>query len=254
MAFVYCFANHKGGTGKSTTTLNVGAGLSKKGKRVLLVDLDPQTNLTIMLGIYNRPANTLYEILAEECRAEAAIINIGKNLDLIPSSLDLSGIELQISSEQGRETKLKRLISSVFKNYDFVLIDAPPSMSLLTINALITSDKVFIPVQTEFIALNGLTKFVEIISKMKHLNPKLEIGGIIATRYDSRKILNRGVAEKIQMLFPKLFLKTLIRENVAIAESVAHGLSIFDYAAKSNGAEDYFNLTKELIKLSENNK
>lgn len=250
MTFVYCFANHKGGTGKSTTTLNVGAGLSKMKKKVLLIDLDPQTNLTIMLGIYNRPSNTLYEIFAEDCDIKDAIIKIDKHIDLIPSSLDSSGIELEISSNIGRESKLKQLISSITPNYDFVLIDAPPSMSLLTINALVAANKVFIPVQTEFIALNGLAKFVDIISKIKTLNTKLEIGGIIATRYDSRKILNRGVVDKIKEHFPNNFLKSIIRENIAIAESISQGLNIFDYAPKSNGALDYLSLTKEIIKLS----
>lgn len=250
MTFVYCFANHKGGTGKSTTTLNVGAGLSKMKKKVLLIDLDPQTNLTIMLGIYNRPSNTLYEIFAEDCDIKDAIIKIDKHIDLIPSSLDSSGIELEISSNIGRESKLKQLISSITPNYDFVLIDAPPSMSLLTINALVAANKVFIPVQTEFIALNGLAKFVDIISKIKTLNTKLDIGGIIATRYDSRKILNRGVVDKIKEHFPNNFLKSIIRENIAIAESISQGLNIFDYAPKSNGALDYLSLTKEIVKLS----
>ena len=144
MTLIYSFANHKGGTGKSTTTMNLGAGLSKAGMKVLLVDLDPQTNLTIMHGIYNRPKNTIYELFSDACKAEDAIMNVANKLDLLPSSLDLSGIELEISVEKGRETKLKRLLSPIYDRYDYVLIDAPPSMSLLTINALVCSSYVFI--------------------------------------------------------------------------------------------------------------
>lgn len=249
MSKIYCFANHKGGTGKSTTTLNVGAGLALRGKKILLIDLDPQTNLTVMLGIYHRPEKTIYELLSGDCAIEECIIPINKKLHLLPSSLDLTGAELEISSEQGRETKLKRLLMTIADVYDYILIDAPPSMSLLTLNGLVACSKVFIPVQTEFIALNGLTKFVDIINKIKSLNPSLEIGGVIATRYDSRKVLNRGVVEKIKELYGNKMLKTIIRENIAVAESVASGLDIFSYAPKSNGAEDFSLLVKEIIKI-----
>jgi chromosome partitioning protein len=249
MTKIFCFANHKGGTGKSTSVLNVGAGLVNLKKKVLLIDSDPQTNLTIMLGIYSRPSKTLYELFSEECHVEETILKIRKNLDLIPSTLDLSSAELEISAERGRETKLKRLISPIVMNYDYLLIDAPPSMSLLTINALVASNMVFIPVQTEFVALNGLTKFIEIINKVKVLNQDLKIGGIFATRYDSRKILNRGVVEKIKELFRDKLLNTIIRENIAVAESVANGLDIFSYAPKSNGAEDYSALVNEIKRI-----
>lgn len=254
MSHIYCFANHKGGTGKSTTTLNVGAGLVRLGNKILLIDLDPQTNLTVMLGIYSRPDKTLYELLSDECNIEDTIVSINDKLGLVPSSLDLSGIELEISSERGRETKLKRLLSPIVNNYDYVLIDAPPSMSLLTINGLVASQKVFIPVQTEFIALNGLTKFIEIVKKIKTLNSELQIGGVIATRYDSRKILNRGVIEKIKELFGDKLLNTIIRENISLAESVAGGLDIFSYAPKSYGAEDFSLLVNEILNLSNNKK
>jgi ATPases involved in chromosome partitioning len=249
MSKIFCFANHKGGTGKSTTTLNTGAGLVRLGKKVLLIDLDPQANLTVMLGIYSRPVKTLYELFSEECRVEETLLSISDKLHLLPSSLDLSGAELEISGEHGRETKLKRLIAPVVNNYDYVLIDAPPSMSLLTINGLVASQKVFIPVQTEFIAFNGLAKFVDIVKKMSPLNPELQIGGVIATRYDNRKVLNRGVVEKIKELFGDKFLNVIIRENVAVAESVASGLDIFSYAPKSYGAEDFSLLVNKIIKL-----
>ncbi len=249
MTKIYCFANHKGGTGKSTTTLNIAAGLTNKKKKVLLVDLDPQTNLTIMLGIYQKQKHTLYELMSDECQISDCTFKINDYLNLIPSSLDLSSIEIEIANTRGRENKLKNILVQVNSSYDFILIDAPPSMGLLTINGLVASKKVFIPVQTEFIALNGLTKFVDIVNKVKALNQNLEIGGIIATRYDNRKILNRSVVEHIRSLYGNILLKTIIRENIAVAESVASGLDIFSYAPKSYGAEDYLSLVNEIIKL-----
>ncbi len=249
MTKIYCFANHKGGTGKSTSTLNVGAGIANTKKRVLLIDLDPQTNLSVMLGIYDKPEHTIYEILADDVDINKSIINLNKYLHIIPSCLDLSGIELEISDQAGRENKLKRAISYITNKYDYILIDAPPSMSLLTINALLAANKVFIPVQTEFVALNGLARFVEIIEKIIPLNPKLKIGGIIPTRFDTRKVLNRGVIEKITEIFPDKIMKTITRENIALAESVAVGLDIFQYAPKSNGAIDYQSLVNEIINI-----
>ena len=249
MSKIFCFSNHKGGTGKSTTCLNVGAGLALNNKKVLLIDLDPQTNLTVMLGIYERPSITLYELFLEGAKIEESIVKINDNLHLVPSSLDLSGAEIEISHIKNRDTVLKRLIKPIENNYDYILIDAPPSMSLLTLNGLIASEKVFIPVQSEFLALNGLAKFIEIINKIKALNKHLEIGGVIATRYDHRKVLNRGVVDKIRELFGEKMLKTIIRENIALAESVAGGMDIFAYSPKSNGAEDYTSLVNEIIKL-----
>lgn len=249
MTKTYCFANHKGGTGKSTTTLNVAAGLANIKKKVLLIDLDPQANLTIMLGIYHKLKHTLYELMTGECQISDCIIKLKENLELVPSSLDLSSIEIEIANSRGRENLLKNKINSISNSYNFILIDAPPSMGLLTINGLVASHKVFIPVQTEFIALNGLTKFVDIVNKVKALNKDLQIGGIIPTRYDSRKILNRTVVEQIKTLYGDFLLKTIIRENIAVAESVASGLDIFSYAPKSYGAEDYLSLVNEIIEL-----
>ncbi len=249
MAKIYCFSNHKGGTGKSTTCLNVGAGLANQGNKVLLIDLDPQTNLTVMLGIYDRPKVTLYELLLENEKIEKSIIKISEKLHLVPSSLDLSGAEIEISQQKQRDQLIKKMISPLESRYDYILIDAPPSMSLLTLNGLVAAQKVFIPVQSEFLALNGLAKFIEIIEKIKKLNKELEIGGVIATRYDHRKVLNRGVVDKIRELFGDKFMKTVIRENIALAESVAGGMDIFTYSPKSNGAEDYNLLVNEISKL-----
>ncbi len=251
MTYIYTFANHKGGTGKSTSALNIGAGLAARNKKVLLIDLDPQTNLSVMLGIFDRPEITIYEVLSEDIDINNSILTIKRNLNLIPSALDLSALEIEISSKKGREILLKKVISSINKKYDYILIDASPSIGLLTINALVAAEKVFIPVQTEFIALNGLARFVEIIEKVSPLNPKLKIGGIIPTRYDSRKVLNRSVIDKINEIFPQYILKTIIRENIAVAESIAAAQDIFEYAPKSNGANDYNALVNEILKLKD---
>ena len=244
---IYTVANHKGGTGKSTTVLNIGAGFAKKKKKTLLIDIDPQCNLTVMLGIYKKPKNTLYEILADNCVANEALINIDKNFDLIPSSLDLAGSELELRQKKKPQYILKSKISNIVKEYDYILIDAPPSMGLLTINGLVASDKVFIPILSEFISLHGLNKFIEILNKVKGLNKELQIGGVIATRYDQRKILNRSVVDKTREIMGDLFLKTVIRENVTVAESIANAQDIFSYAPKSNGAMDYYKLVNEIL-------
>lgn len=247
---IITFANHKGGTGKSTTTLNVAAGLALQGKKVLMIDLDPQTNLSVMVGIFERQEVTMYEIMTEATSIQEGILEIQSNLWLVPSSLDLSVADLEISTLEGRENILKSKLEEIQNKFDWILIDAPPSMSLLTINGLVASSLVFIPVQTEFIALNGLTKFVEIVEKISELNNILQIGGIIPTRYDQRKVLNRGVVEKIHEMFPDKIMKSIIRENIAIAESVAGGMDIFSYAPKSNGAQDYKKLVDEILLIT----
>jgi chromosome partitioning protein len=250
MGHIYIFSNHKGGTSKSTSVLNVGAGLVLKNKKVLLIDIDPQQNLTSMLGIFHRPEITTYELFTGDGSIEESILNIKDKLDLIPSSLDVSGVELEIANRVGRETILKRSIDQVKDRYDFILLDAPPSMSLITINGLIASEKVFIPVLSEFNSLLGLKSFAEVVGKVKGLNPNLDIGGVILSRYDKRKVLNRTVLDQIEEVFGDKLLKTVIRDNIAVAESPSLGQDIFTYAPKSYGAEDYLALTNEILKLS----
>jgi chromosome partitioning protein len=249
MGHIYIFSNHKGGTSKSTSVLNVGAGLVLKGKRVLLIDIDPQKNLTSMMGIFHRPEITTYELFTGDGSIEESIITVREKLDLIPSSLDVSGVELEIADNVGRESILKRLIDQVKDRYDFVIIDAPPSMSLITINGLVASEKVFIPVLSEFNSLLGLKSFAEIVEEVKGLNPTLDIGGVILSRYDKRKVLNRTVLDQIEEVFGDKLLKTIIRDNIAVAESPSMGQDIFTYAPKSYGAEDYLALTNEILKI-----
>jgi chromosome partitioning protein len=247
---IISISNHKGGVGKTTSAVNIGAGFNKLGKKVLLIDFDPQANLSQSLGIIN-PEKNIYGAI--KGKYELFPIQILKNFDIIPSTLDLSGAEIELSGEAGREYILKELIeklnNSANKNYDYIIIDNPPSLGLLTINAFTASDAVIIPLQAEFLALQGLVKLTEILNKVKNrLNKKLEIGGVFITQYDNRKVLNRDVVETIENNFKEKLFKTKIRNNVALAEAPSQGLDIFRYNPKSYGAEDYLALCKEILK------
>lgn len=245
MAKIFCISNHKGGVGKTTSTINIGAGLNKLGKKVLLIDLDPQANLSQSLGIVEATKN-IYGAIRSEYLLQP--ITILEGFDIVPSTLDLSGAEIELISEAGREYILSELIEPIKKNYDFILIDCPPSIGLLTVNALTVSDAVLIPLQAEFLAVQGLTKLTEVIEKVKiRLNKKLTIGGVFITQYDNRKILNRNVVESVEAYFKTAVFRNKIRENVALAEAPTNGVDIFRYNPNSNGAEDYLNLCKEIL-------
>lgn len=245
MAIVISLLNHKGGVGKTTSTINIGAGLVEQGKKVLLLDLDPQANLTLSLGI-PRQKISIYESMRGE--AELDPYNVRENLDVITSTLDLSGAEMELMNEAGREYILRELFAPLMEEYDYILIDCPPSLGLLTLNALTCSNFVLIPLQTEFLALQGLAKIKQIIDKVKfRLNRDLELGGVIATMYDSRKVLNRDVVETIVKHFGDKVFKTMIRDNVSLAEAPAQQKDIFSYSPRSIGADDYLNLSKEIL-------
>jgi chromosome partitioning protein len=248
MSKIISISNHKGGVGKTTSVVNIGAGLNKilpKGKnKILLVDLDPQANLTQSLGIVN-PNRTIYGALRGEYKLEP--IEILPGLDLIASTLDLSGAEVELSGEAGREYILKELLDPLRKSYNWILIDTPPSLGLLTINSFVASDEIFIPLQAQYLALQGLAKLTEVIEKIKkRLNKGLRLGGVFITQYDSRKVLNRDVVETIKEHFKDKVFKTKIRDNVALAEAPVKGLDIYRYDPKSYGAEDYKALCKEI--------
>jgi chromosome partitioning protein len=246
MGKVISISNHKGGVGKTTSTINIGAGLNKLGKKVLLIDLDPQANLSQSLGLINQDKN-IYGALKGEYQLMPIVVL--KGLDIIPSTLDLSGAEIELSSEAAREYILKELIEEVRSKYDFIIIDSPPSLGLLTINAFTAADEIIIPLQAQFLAMQGLAKLGEVVDKIKkRLNKSLKISGVFITQYDSRKVLNRDVNETINEHFKSEVFKTKIRDNIALAEAPAQGLDIFRYNAKSNGAEDYLALAKEIIK------
>ncbi|HMQ46066.1 MAG TPA: ParA family protein [Saprospiraceae bacterium] len=245
MAKILSLLNHKGGVGKTTSTINIGAGLVELGKKVLLVDLDPQANLSLSLGA-SRPPQTIYEAMRGE--SELVPVHIKENLDIIVSTLDLSGAEMELINEAGREYILRELFLPLHEEYDFIIIDCPPSLGLLTLNALTCSDFVIIPLQTEFLALQGLAKIKQVIQKVKlRLNKKLQIAGVVGTMYDHRKVLNRDVLETIQKYFGELVFDTLIRDNVSLAEAPAQRKDIFSYSPSSSGAQDYLNLSKEIL-------
>ena len=249
MGKVISILNHKGGVGKTTSAINIGAALVELSKKILLIDLDPQANLTVSLGIPRQPT-TIYEAMRGE--AELAPYNLRKNFDVIMSTLDLSGAEMELINEAGREFILRELFEPVIEEYDYIIIDCPPSLGLLTLNALTGSNYAIIPMQTEFLALQGLTKIKQIIDKVRfRLNKKLEIAGVVATMYDARKVLNRDVVATIQKYFGDKVFKTFIRDNVALAEAPACQQDIFVYAPSSNGAEDYLNLAKEIVERLE---
>ncbi len=241
--------NHKGGVGKTTSAINIGAGLVELGKKVLLIDLDPQANLTLSLGI-PRQRVSIYEALRGESELEPFTVKPG--MDVVTSSLDLSGAEMELINEAGREYILRELFAPLQDQYDYILIDCPPSLGLLTLNALTCSKYVIIPLQTEFLALQGLAKIKQVIDKVQfRLNKNLEIGGVVATMYDSRRVLNRDVVETIHKYFEEKVFKTYIRDNVALAEAPAQRKDIFAYSPKSSGAEDYLNLCREILQRTE---
>jgi chromosome partitioning protein len=246
MGKVLSISNHKGGVGKTTSAINIGAGLNKLGKKVLLIDLDPQANLSQSLGLTNQE-KTIYGALKGDYKLDPVVVL--KGLDVIPSTLDLSGAEIELSSEPGREYILKELIEDIRNDYDYIIIDSPPSLGLLTINSFTAADEILIPLQAQFLAMQGLAKLVEVVEKIKsRLNKELKMGGVFITQYDGRKVLNRDVVETIIAHFKSEVFKTKIRDNIALAEAPAQGLDIFRYNAKSNGAEDYMDLAKEIIK------
>ena len=245
MGIVISLLNHKGGVGKTTSCINIGAALAQLGKKVLLIDLDPQANLTLALGI-PRQRISIYEALRGEGDLQPYKVKPG--LDVITSSLDLSGAEMELINEAGREYILREMLTPITPMYDFVLIDCPPSLGLLTLNALTSSQGVVIPLQTEFLAMQGLTKIKQVIDKVKvRLNKTLDITGVMATMYDSRRVLNRDVVETIHKYFGERVFKTYIRENVALAEAPAQRKDIYAYSPNSNGAKDYLHLAEELI-------
>ena len=245
MSKVISISNHKGGVGKTTSAINIGAGLNKLGKKILLIDLDPQANLSQSLGLIDQDRN-IYGALRGEYKLQP--IEVIKGLEVIPSTLDLSGAEIEMSGEAGREYILRELIEPIRGSYDYILIDSPPSLGLLTINSFTASDEIYIPLQAQYLALQGLTKLVEVVDKIKkRLNKDLKIGGVIVTQYDSRKVLNRDVVATIQDHFKDEVFKTKIRDNIALAEAPTQGVDIFRYNPKSYGAEDYLSLCRELL-------
>ncbi len=251
MAKVIAVSNHKGGVGKTTSAINIGAGLCKKGKKVLLIDLDPQANLSQSLNIEN-PEFHIYGAIKGNYPLEP--VSVMKNLHVVPSVSELSAAEPELTAEAGREFILSELLEPVIDNYDFVIIDCPPSLGLFTINAFTAADEIYIPMQAQYLALQGIGKLLALKDIIKkRLNNKLEIGGIFITQFDRRKLLNRYVLETIESHFSDKVFNTRIRNNVALAEAPNEGLDIFRYQKSSIGAFDYMKLTNEILNRYKSN-
>ncbi len=253
MGKVISIANQKGGVGKTTTTINLSACLAEAGKRVLVIDMDPQGNTTSGLGIEkDESENTIYEVILRTVDVKDAIIkDIFDNLDIIPSNVNLAGAEIDLIDVDNREYILKDSLAEVKDNYDFIILDCPPSLSMLTVNAMTASNTVLVPIQCEYYALEGLTQLMHTINLVKKkLNKKLELEGVVFTMYDSRTNLSLQVVENVKDNLQEKIYKTIIPRNIRLAEAPSHGLPINIYDKRSTGAESYRNLAQEVIKHS----
>ena len=250
MTKIISLANQKGGVGKTTTSINLAAALAKLGKRVLLIDADPQANTSSGLGIDIRELeSTIYECLVNGIDPHTAIVETSmENLYVIPSHIDLVGAEIEMLNMEHREQLLKKIIQPIRDDYDFILIDCSPSLGLITINALTASDSVIIPVQCEFFALEGIAKLLNTIKIIKSkLNPQLKIEGFLLTMYDNRLRLSNQVYEEVKRHFGDLVFNTVISRNVRLSEAPSHGVSVLEYDPHSKGAQNYTALAREVI-------
>ena len=247
---VIAIINQKGGVGKSTTAINLSAALGEMGKQVLLIDLDPQGNSSSGLGVEkNRVSRCIYDALLNDIPLIDIIIpDVSKGLDVVPATINLAGAEVELVSEMARENRLKDAIGPMRGRYDYVFIDCPPSLGLLTINALVAADKLLIPIQCEFYALEGVTKLLDSMKRVKSiLNPSLDIFGIILTMYDSRTNLANQVVNEVRSFFGDEVFETLIPRTVKLSEAPSYGQSILEYAPDNKGALAYNDLAKEVI-------
>jgi len=245
--------NQKGGVGKTTTNINLAACLALKGKKILIIDIDPQGNTTSGMGISKKGLEkTMYEVLISDRiePADAIIPTRVKNLDIIPASVQLAGAEIELVQLEGREKRLKKALDKIKGNYDYIFIDCPPSLGLLTINSLTAVDSVLIPIQCEFYALEGVSQLMSTIELVKkNLNPSLEIQGVILSMFDGRTNLSIQVVEEVKKYFREKVYTTVIPRNVRLAEAPSYGLPIMEYDPKSRGAEAYFEFAEEFLEL-----
>ncbi len=250
MARVYVLANQKGGVGKTTTAVNLGALLASYGKRVLLIDADPQANATSSLGIdKNAVGRCIYDVMVGgEAMANVITLTSCKGLDLVPSAPILAGADVELVNLPGREMRLRRAIEQIQSRYDFVLMDTPPSLGMLTVNALTAADGVIIPVQCEYLPLEGLSQLLQTIERVRQsLNPTLEIRGLVMTLYDARTNLGREVISEVQEHFPSRIFRSVIPRSVKLSEAPSYGEPINSYAPDSSGGKAYAALARELL-------
>ncbi len=251
MSNVLAIVNQKGGVGKTTTCVNLAAFLANQGKKVLLIDIDPQGNATSGFGFdKNQQQQTTYDVLINQVPIESVIVQTGRsNLYICPANIELAGAEVELVSVVSRETCLQRAIINTRKTYDFVLMDCPPSLGLLTINALTAADGVLVPIQGEYYALEGLTQLMETVTLVKRsLNTKLYVFGVVVTMFDSRTQLSHQVAGEVRKYFGDKVFRTIIPRNVRLSEAPSFGKSIMEYDPKSKGAESYDALAREVIR------
>jgi len=251
MTHIYALVNQKGGVGKTTTTINLSAYLAQLNKKVLLVDLDPQANATSCLGIDKQKVKlSVYDVLIDDVNpADTILVSAKLNLALVPAAPQLAGAEVELVNELAREQRLKTRLATIVNDYDYVLIDCPPSLSLLTVNALVAAEAVIIPVQCEYLALEGLGQLVQTVNRVRSaLNPSLNVRGVVMTMFDARTGLSAQVVTEVRKHFPGKVFKSVIPRSVRLAEAPSHGVPISAFAASSTGAVAYRALAEELIK------
>ena len=250
MGRVIAIANQKGGVGKTTTAINLSACLAEKGQKVLAVDMDPHGNMTSGLGVdKNNVENTVYDLIIGESSINEVIVrDVLENLDIIPTSIDLSGAEIELLDVDEKEYIIRNAIANIKEDYDYIVIDCPPSLSMLTINAMTTADSVLVPIQCEYYALEGLSQLIHTVELVRdRLNPQLTIEGVVFTMYDARTNLSLQVVENVKDNLDQTIYKTIIPRNIRLAEAPSYGMPINKYDPKSAGADSYMRLADEVM-------